>query len=354
MKKLIMAVMVAGICGFQASAQDKQEKEEQRRMRVVVKTSEDGKETKVDTIINFTELEKKIEDIDFDAIIEEFVDDFEGNWKELSEDLQDMDINIKVAGEKHELEDLEDIAKWVGEAMEGVHFELTEGEEHVYIHCNDADTKSSVRVIVDEDSKDGIFIQEENVVVDIDEDGKGNIIVKSIGTNGKSEDVNVWIEDDGNVVVNGGSGSNSAHAKVKVMKLDNGQLLVSDGEEDDIDVKVITDDAGNSEARVIVKKVVRTETADYKNAPTLPNGLSLQVYPNPNNGQFQLTFRNDKKVKTSAVVYDSKGTEVYRNLIGKVDGLNKKPLDLSHLRSGNYILKLEQGKNTASEQFVIQ
>lgn len=349
-----MAVLATGICGFHASAQDKQAKDEQRRMRVVVKTSEDGKETKVDTIINFSELERKIENIDFDAIIEEFVDDFERNWKELSEDLQDMDINIKVDGEKHELEDLEDIAKWVGEAMEGVHFEMKDGEEHVYIHCDDADSKSSVRVIVDEDSKDGIFIQEENVFVDINEDGKGNIIVKSIGSNGESEDVNVWIEDDGNVVVNGGSGTSSAKAKVKVMKLDNGQLLVSDGEEDDINVKVITDDAGNSEARVIVKKVVRTETADYKNAPDLPNGLSLQVYPNPNNGQFQLTFRNEKKVKTSAVVYDAKGTEVFRELIGKVSGLNKKQLDLSHLRSGNYILKLEQGKSTASQQFVIQ
>lgn len=354
MKKLIMAALVTGICGFQASAQDKQENDQQRKMRVVVKTSEDGKETKVDTIINFTELEKKIEDIDFDAIIEEFVEDFEGNWKGLSEDLQDMDIDIKVDGEKHELKDLEDIAKWVGEAMEGIHFELKDGEEHIVIHCDDPTSKSNIRVIVDEDSEDGIFIEEENVVVDIDEDGKGNIIVKSISGNGETEDINVWIEDDGNVVVNGGSGTNSTKANVKVMKLDNGQLLVSDGKEDDIDVKVITDDAGNSEARVIVKKVVRKETADFKNAPDLPNGLSLQVYPNPNQGQFQLTFRNGKKVKTSIVVYDAKGTEVYRNLIGKVNGLNKQQLDLSHLRSGNYILKLEQGKNTASEQFVIQ
>ncbi|MGB0368456.1 MAG: T9SS type A sorting domain-containing protein, partial [Flavobacteriales bacterium] len=78
------------------------------------------------------------------------------------------------------------------------------------------------------------------------------------------------------------------------------------------------------------------------------------VYPNPNNGQFLLTFRNDKKAKTSAVVYDSKGTEVHRTLVGNVKGLQKQQLDLSHLRSGSYILKLQQGKNTASEQFIIR
>jgi hypothetical protein len=354
MKKLVVAALAFGIFGFQASAQDKQKKDEQRRMRVVVKASENGKETKVDTIINFTELEKKIDAIDFDAIIEEFVDDFEGNWKELSKDLQDMDIDVKIAGKKNELTDLEDIAKWVGEAMEGVHFEMKDGEDHIVIHCDDASSKSSVRVIVDEDSEDGIFVQEENVIVDIDEDGRGSIMVKSIGSNGESEDVNVWIEDDGNVVVNGGAGANPAKAKVKVMKLDNGELLVSDGDQDDIDVKVITDDAGNSEARIVVKKVIREEPADYKNAPDLPNGLSLQVYPNPNKGQFQLTFRNEKKVKTEAVVYDSKGTEVFREFIGKVSGENKMAIDLSHLRAGSYILKLQQGKNTASEQFLIQ
>lgn len=354
MKKLVIAALAFGIYGFQASAQDKQNEDEPRRMRVVVKTSEDGQETKVGTIINFTELENKIEDIDFDAIIEEFVEDFEGNWQELSEDLQDIDIELKVDGVKHELEDLEDIAKWIGEAMEGVHLELKDGEEHIVIHCDDSTSKSNIRVIVDEDSEDGIFVREENVIVDIDEDGTGNIVIKSAGSTRDAENVNVWIEDDGSVVVKGGSGANTAKANVKVMKLDNGQLLVSDGEEDDIDVKVITDDAGNSEASVVVKKVVRKEPAEYKNAPALPNGLSLQVYPNPNKGQFQLTFRNEKKVKTEAIVYDSKGTEVFREFIGKVSGENKMAIDLSHLRAGNYILKLQQGKNTASQQFLIQ
>ena len=351
MKRLILSFLVIGVCGFHASAQEKKE-EKRKKMRVVVKSEENGKETKVDTIIDFSELEAKIEAIDFEAIIEEFMEDVDGNWKELSEDLQEMDIDIKVNGEKHELEDIEDMAKWIGEAMEGVHFDISGDDENIFIHCEGADGKANLRVIVDEDSEDGIFVQEENVTVDLDEDGKGNIIIKSIGSNGNEEDVNVWIEEDGNVIVNGGSGS--AKAKVKVMKMDEGSLFFSESDADDIDVQVISDDSGNSQSTVMIKKIVREGDASYKNAPDLPNGLTLQVYPNPNNGEFQLTFRNDKKAKTSAVVYDSKGTEVFRTLYGKVDGLNKKQLDLSHLRSGSYILKLEQGKNTSSEQFIIR
>ena len=351
MKRILLAFLAIGVCGFQASAQSKKE-EKRKQMRVVVKTEEDGKSAVVDTVIDFSELEAKIDAIDFDAIIEEFAEDLEGNWKELSEDLQEMDIDIKIHGEKHELDDIEDIAKWIGEAMEGVHFDLSDDQKQVSISCNGVGDKSHVKVIVDEDSEAGLFVEEENVSINLDEDGKGSIIIKSIGENGEEEDINVWIEDDGNVVVNGGSGSSKA--KVKVMKMDNGNLFFSEDDMDDIDVQVITDDSGNSESTVLIKKIVRAGNASYNNAPELPNGLTLQVYPNPNNGQFQLTFRNEKKAKTSAVVYDSKGTEVHRTLIGNVKGLNKQQLDLSHLRSGSYILKLEQGKNTASEQFIIR
>ena len=351
MKRIILAFLAVGICGFHASAQSKKE-EKRKKMHVVVKTEEDGKATVVDTIIDFSELEAKIDAIDFESIIEEFTEDLEGNWKELSEDLQEMDIDIKIQGEKHDLEDIEDIAKWIGEAMEGVHFDMSDDEEHLFISCDATGGNSQVKVIVDEDSEDGIFVEEENVSVNLDADGKGNILIKSVGENGEVEDINVWIEDDGNVVVNGGSGASTAN--VKVMKMEDGNLVFSDSDMDDIDVQVITDDSGNSESTVMIKKIVRAGNASYKNAPELPNGLTLQVYPNPNSGQFQLTFRNEKKAKTSAVVYDSKGTEVHRKLIGNVKGLNKQQLDLSHLRSGSYILKLEQGKNTASEQFIIR
>jgi len=49
-----------------------------------------------------------------------------------------------------------------------------------------------------------------------------------------------------------------------------------------------------------------------------------------------------------------KSQDVSRNLIRKVDSLQKEQQDLSHLHSGSYILKLERGKSTASEQFVIR
>ncbi|MGB0918844.1 MAG: hypothetical protein ACPGU4_14720, partial [Flavobacteriales bacterium] len=71
MKRIILAFLAIGICGFQASAQSKKD-EKHKKVRMVVKTEQNGKQTMVDTIIDFSELEAKIDAIDFDAIIEEF------------------------------------------------------------------------------------------------------------------------------------------------------------------------------------------------------------------------------------------------------------------------------------------
>lgn len=353
MKQPIITLLAIGVLSFQASAQQK--KEEKKEMRVIIKTDENGTETVVDTVINLSEIEAKIDAIDIDAIIDEVAAELEEGWDETAKSLKKLDMDLRVNGKRYKLDELDDLANWVGEAMEGVSVDIDDSD-NISISCTGNDAHKKMTIVVDGDAREdgGIILSEENVEVNLDEDGKGNIIIKSISNDDDNEDVSVWIEDDGNVVVNGGSASAKANAKVKVIKVDDGTLVFSDEDSDDIDVKVITDKSGNSEATVMVKKIIKAEETSFENAPDLPNGLTLQVYPNPNNGEFQLTYRNEKKVKTSIVVYDAKGTEVFRKLLGKTVGLNKETLELSHLRSGNYILKLELGNSTASQQFVIR
>ena len=108
--------------------------------------------------------------------------------------------------------------------------------------------------------------------------------------------MNVWIDDDGQVTINGkDAGHRSVNTRVKVMELEDGNLFFSDSDQDDVDVEVITDKNGNAETKVIMKRITRSGASDFSNAPELPNGLDLQIYPNPNSGKFQLTLRNDKE-----------------------------------------------------------
>jgi len=274
-------------------------------------------------------------------------------WVEVSDELKNVDLDIVINGEQVEMDGIEDAMKWVGELMEDVTVDLSEDDSHIFISSSDKSTKK-MRVIIDEDSESGSTVHEEMIDVDLDDDGKGRIIVKTISDNGDDENVNIWIDDDGQVTVNGKSaGDKSIRTKVKVMELEDGNLFFSDSDQDDVDVKVITDKDGNAETKVIVKKITRRGSSDFSNAPDLPNGLDLQIYPNPNSGKFQLTLRNEKKAKTEAVVYDSKGTEVYRKPYGKLQGEVKHVINLEHLKPGTYILKLHQGNNTNSQQFVI-
>lgn len=352
--KNIFLLLAVGLISTTSIAQNKKS---DRTIHIVAKTDNNGKVSKIDTVIDLDELEDQLEtklkSMDIDSLIESVGISMAQGWEELSEDLQNMELDVVINGERTELDDLEDAMKWVGEAMEDVHFEFSDDEDHIFI-TNGKKGKQKTRIIVDENSDEGASVQNEFIDIDLDDKGKGKVIVRSSG-GGSNENVNIWIDDDGQVTVNGkGKNDASVRTKVKVVELEDDNIFISDSDQDNVDVKVIKDKNGNTETKVLVKTITRGSDPDFKDAPELPNGLSLQVYPNPNNGSFQLTFRNEKKAKTEIVVYDGKGTEVFRKLIGKVVGESKHVVDLEHLKSGTYILKLNQGKNANSQQFVIR
>ncbi len=80
----------------------------------------------------------------------------------------------------------------------------------------------------------------------------------------------------------------------------------------------------------------------------------MELYPNPNDGKFNLNFHSDQKQNMTIRVYDQQGKEVYSETMKNFSGDYINQLDLRTKGKGNYILKITQGDKTYSEKFVIE
>jgi hypothetical protein len=80
----------------------------------------------------------------------------------------------------------------------------------------------------------------------------------------------------------------------------------------------------------------------------------MQLYPNPNNGQFTLEFDQQQAQSLQLVVRDMQGRQVYQEVINSPLGSYRHELDLRELASGVYYLSLEQGNRRSQRRLVIQ
>ncbi|MFT4680511.1 MAG: hypothetical protein ACI9YU_000339 [Flavobacteriales bacterium] len=352
MNKLVSTIMVLALCSMvmESYAQDKAKKNE---AHIKVVTEHNGKTTKIDTVINLNDLEGNIHEV-----LERF--NLDDELKAATAALKDVNIDINVDGEEIDMSGVEEALKWIGEAMEDMDFNIDfDTDENITITTSTSDkgtkTRTKMMVISDENGYSYETIEGDNTVVDVDLDGgQGRIIIKS--KDGSEENTTIFIDEGGTVEVVGvgeGSEDMTVQTRVKMIELDADEHHFITDDDDEVDVTVITDKDGNKEMKVIVKTIEMNRKAADINAPELPTNLDLQVYPNPNHGSFVTTFRNDKKAKTVIRVFDTKGAEVYTNDLGKIKGVYSENLDLDFLKSGNYIMKVEQGKSSTSQQFII-
>ncbi|WP_294215284.1 T9SS type A sorting domain-containing protein [uncultured Chryseobacterium sp.] len=85
---------------------------------------------------------------------------------------------------------------------------------------------------------------------------------------------------------------------------------------------------------------------------------SFGVYPNPVTADRKVTVLFDIKEKTgnkgSVEVYDLTGKKVYASELTNQSGFYKQDLNLSHLPSGNYLLKISYGGQTETKKLIIK
>jgi hypothetical protein len=73
---------------------------------------------------------------------------------------------------------------------------------------------------------------------------------------------------------------------------------------------------------------------------------NMKLYPNPNDGKFNLNFNLKNKGDAEVTVYDLQGKQVYNEKLPNFSGEYNKPIDLSSNEKGIYFVKIQQGKHT--------
>jgi|GEM_PF-2115353 len=80
---------------------------------------------------------------------------------------------------------------------------------------------------------------------------------------------------------------------------------------------------------------------------------SFSVFPNPNNGQFQLEVDLPQAMDVRMRITNVLGQEIFREEAGTKYGLFRKSFDLSHLAAGPYMLELQADEHRVFRRIVI-
>lgn len=82
--------------------------------------------------------------------------------------------------------------------------------------------------------------------------------------------------------------------------------------------------------------------------------LDLNIFPNPNNGQFTLSFYLEEMQDVGVRVMDAIGQVVYENRLENYTGNYKQELDFTQLSKGVYTVQVESPATRLTKRVVTQ
>ena len=83
-------------------------------------------------------------------------------------------------------------------------------------------------------------------------------------------------------------------------------------------------------------------------------GVTIQVFPNPNNGVFTIELKAQKSQKLDISIISPSGETVYSRTGFEVSGIANDKIDVSRLSQGTYILQVSNGSGKLLRKIVIQ
>lgn len=143
--------------------------------------------------------------------------------------------------------------------------------------------------------------------------------MKEAGVDPKGKDMKkvVIINDDGEQ--KDGNKTEKHYTKIVMVNMD-----ITDATEDDV-------------------KRLKNQLGSTDNKLEMDN---MKLYPNPNDGKFNLNFNLKNKADAEVTVYDMQGKQVYNEKLPNFTGEYNKPIDISSNAKGIYFVKIQQGKHT--------
>ncbi|WP_396194467.1 reprolysin-like metallopeptidase [Flavobacterium sp.] len=79
----------------------------------------------------------------------------------------------------------------------------------------------------------------------------------------------------------------------------------------------------------------------------------FSLYPNPNNGDFNIQFNSTSNEPIALSVFDIRGRQIYANTYSN-NGFFNENIQLNNLQSGVYLVKVKDGKNEITKKFIKQ
>lgn len=79
----------------------------------------------------------------------------------------------------------------------------------------------------------------------------------------------------------------------------------------------------------------------------------FSLYPNPNNGDFNVQFNSTSNEPIELAVFDIRGRQIYQNVYTN-NGFFNENIQLNNLQSGVYLIKVKDGKNEITKKFIKQ
>ncbi|QQS31222.1 MAG: PDZ domain-containing protein [Sphingobacteriales bacterium] len=150
----------------------------------------------------------------------------------------------------------------------------------------------------------------------------------------------------------------------KVIIIKDGQqgdvvFMNENGEETRIKmVKVIITEPNDDEMQILSSAMDKiANNSDAKTITNQPEALginNLSLFPNPNQGQFTLSFDAASNQPTSVRISDLSGREIYREDITNIEGNYTKELDISSNSEGIYFLQIVQGDKILVKKLLLQ
>ena len=94
----------------------------------------------------------------------------------------------------------------------------------------------------------------------------------------------------------------------------------------------------------------------YQQATLLEENFSisnLAIYPNPNNGNFNIQFTSNSSNEINVGVHDMRGREIFAKKYSN-NGLFNENLQLSNVQSGIYLVTIQDGSSKVTKKIVIE
>jgi len=101
------------------------------------------------------------------------------------------------------------------------------------------------------------------------------------------------------------------------------------------------------------KKIMIVDKRSDNSKPD-KNDLPIEVFPNPGDGYFNMSFQLDPENKTSIEITDMSGKQMLKESMEMASGMYTRQFDMKNYAKGEYLINIKQGKKSTTRQIIIE